>query len=93
MSVADVYGCKPLEYKHARKPLPPQTDFKQFFAVEIVLDDPEITFVLEPWFAALIGWMDVMKVYIEHLGCYVDMKNSIGQTPLLCACEHSQVSW
>jgi len=30
-------------------------------------------------------------MYIEQLGCDVDVKNTNGQTPLMCACEHSHL--
>jgi hypothetical protein len=84
------YGLKPKDYHNNRKPLErplPETTY----SLEVVIDGFERPFFLEIWFAARIGWLEVVKIYIEQLGCDVDVKNTNGQTPLMCACEHSHL--
>jgi len=44
------------------------------------------------WYAARIGWLEVVTMYIENLGIDVDTKNSNGQTPLMCAAEYGRAN-
>lgn len=80
---------KPKDYSNERKALirPPKLN-----AVEIVISGFEnCPFILSIWFAARIGWMEIISTYMETLGLDVDSKSSNGQTPLMCACEYKQL--
>jgi len=84
----NVYGLKPKDYKNARRalirPMPETAS-----CVDVVLEGFDHPFTIEIWFAARVGWLEVMKLFIDS-GCDVDVKNTNGQTPLMCACEHRQ---
>jgi ankyrin repeat protein len=72
-NMVNCYGLKPKDYAHSRKalvrPLP-----KTACSVEVIIDGYNQPFCLEIWFAARIGWLEVVKLYIEQLGCDVDVR-------------------
>lgn len=83
----NVFGLKPKDYKNKRKALVrpiPETAR----SIEIQIEGYSKTFFIAIWFAARTGWLEVLRLYVEQLGCDVDVKNTNGQTPLMCACEY-----
>jgi ankyrin repeat protein len=88
--IVNCYGFRPRDYLNSRKPLKPRFPHSGC-CVEVVIEGFDRPFLLEIWYAARIGWLEVVKVYVKQLGCDIDIKSSNGQTPLMCACEHGQV--
>lgn len=58
----------------------------------MMMEDLEKPFLLTIWYAARIGWSEVVTMYVESLGTDVDTKNSNGQTPLMCAAEYNRAN-
>eukprot|EP01114_Cavostelium_apophysatum_P003855 TRINITY_DN139_c0_g1_i1.p1 TRINITY_DN139_c0_g1~~TRINITY_DN139_c0_g1_i1.p1 ORF type:complete len:782 (-),score=213.56 TRINITY_DN139_c0_g1_i1:67-2412(-) len=85
--IVDCKGLKPRDYKNNRKPLIRNIPIAAC-SVEIVIEGLNKPFYLEIWSAARFGWLEVVKLYIEHLCCDIDIKSTNGQTPLMCAVEH-----
>jgi len=84
----NVYGLKPKDYHNQRKPLANKTEGDG--CVEVVMPGFERPFKLSVWFAARIGWLEVVTLYVGHLGFDVDTKTPAGVTPLMCACEYNR---
>jgi len=87
----NVYGMKPRDYKNRRRPLVTHS-LCSGGRVEVLMEGLEKPFSLTIWYAARIGWLEVVTMYIESLGTDVDTKNSNGQTPLMCAAEYSRAN-
>lgn len=88
-SVVNCYGMKPKDYQNQRKPLPNKNESG---CVEVIMPGFNRTFKLSVWFAARIGWLEVVELYVSQLGWDVDVKTSEGTTPLMCACEYNRLS-
>jgi len=87
----NVYGMKPRDYKNRRRPLVTHS-LCYGGRVEVLMEGLEKSFPLTVWYAARIGWLEVVTMYIESLGTDVDSKTSNGQTPLMCAAEYSRAN-
>lgn len=88
MNAVNIFGCKPKDYHNQRRPLMKPRDI-QHGCVEVVIDGFARPFILSVWFAARIGWMEVVKIYISKFGVDPDTKSTNGQTPLMCAAEYN----
>jgi len=84
----NVYGLTPKDYHNQRKPLANKHEGEG--CVEVVMAGFERPFKLSVWFAARIGWLEVVTLYVGHLGFDVDAKTPSGVTPLMCACEYNR---
>jgi len=80
---------KPKDYTNRRRPLVTHS-LCHGGKVEVMMEGLEKPFLLTVWYAARIGWLEVVAMYIENLGTDVDTKNSNGQTPLMCAAEYGR---
>lgn len=89
VDATNVYGMKPKDYTNRRRPLVTHS-LCHGGKVEVTMEGLEKPFLLTVWYAARIGWLEVVAMYIENLGTDVDTKNSNGQTPLMCAAEYGR---
>jgi len=88
----DNFGLIPQDYENTYSKTQPRRAVPSIaFAVQVQLKFYKEPFAFDIWYSCRIGFLEAVKLYIEKVGCPTEVKNSLGQTPLMAACEHQRV--